>query len=55
MEANIEDNNNENQIQKENQIFEKGLKALPENKLFQFTKNSYNIRLKMYIKQIKDL
>ena len=45
----------EEQIKDENQIFEKELKTLPEDKLIQFTKNSYNIRLKLYNKQIKDL
>ena len=47
--------NNEDQIKKLNQIFEEGIKTLSENKLIQFTKNSYNIRLKLYNKQIKDL
>jgi len=31
------------------------LKTLPENKLIQFIQNSYNVRLKLYTKQIEDL
>ena len=55
IEKEVDKENKEGQIINENQIFEKELKTLPEIKLIQFTKNSYNIRLKLYSKQIKDL